>query len=410
LTELRARAVAGESFEKLAREYSQSETRLIGGRIGWIGRGRMPSAIDDIAFSLGKGEISEPVEVRGGAVLLMVSEVVEEKQLGFDDAEILIDERLRLEAAHRQVEAALEGYRLPDDAFVIPEETLETVVSASVADDPVLIVSGSRVTAGEFVELIEERVQRVPGLPFLTQNPQLLYRSLVDDLSLLDHLNQTGFIERPGVAEAVDEQLERAVRGELYRRRMEEAILEEVSSREEALTTFFANNRFLYQTQLRVKLQILSAAVGSEPDRIAARFSRIRSELADGSVSFGEASRRVGAETRDLGWLTSQQLDRIDPKVKVYVLDLHGPGFTVPFQLNRQMHIIRVEQWEDPEPLEFDEVADQVRLDYMARHQQEIYRDVVVRILTDVDFRFFDEAVLSALGDTTTGAGVGTDY
>ena len=60
--QLKARAVAGESFEALARQYSEdSGSAVQGGDIGFFSRGAMVPAFEEAAFSLAVGEVSDPV-------------------------------------------------------------------------------------------------------------------------------------------------------------------------------------------------------------------------------------------------------------------------------------------------------------------------------------------------------------
>ena len=65
--DLKERVRQGEPFRILARKYSHSETRLFEGRLGMIGRGRLPRPLEDVVFALPKGGVSDPVLVSGGA-------------------------------------------------------------------------------------------------------------------------------------------------------------------------------------------------------------------------------------------------------------------------------------------------------------------------------------------------------
>lgn len=69
------RARAGESFEKLAQEYSADPSnKNKGGDLGWFGRGRMVKAFEDAAFSLQPGQISEVIETEFGYHIIKVEE------------------------------------------------------------------------------------------------------------------------------------------------------------------------------------------------------------------------------------------------------------------------------------------------------------------------------------------------
>ncbi len=56
----------GESFAKLAEEYSMDGTRKRGGDLGYFGRGVMVKEFEDAAFRLEKGQVSGLVKTRFG--------------------------------------------------------------------------------------------------------------------------------------------------------------------------------------------------------------------------------------------------------------------------------------------------------------------------------------------------------
>ena len=64
----------GSPSPELARANSDSETRANDGQVGWVDRGAMAPQLDRVVFSLKEGEVSEPVAVPSGAVLLYARE------------------------------------------------------------------------------------------------------------------------------------------------------------------------------------------------------------------------------------------------------------------------------------------------------------------------------------------------
>jgi parvulin-like peptidyl-prolyl isomerase len=60
--QLLARIKAGESFEDIARSYSDCPTAANGGDLGFFTRGRMVKAFEDAAFGLRPGEVSGVIE------------------------------------------------------------------------------------------------------------------------------------------------------------------------------------------------------------------------------------------------------------------------------------------------------------------------------------------------------------
>jgi peptidyl-prolyl cis-trans isomerase SurA len=66
LAEIRSRALSGESFEELAKTYSEGPSARNGGNLGWAGRGMMAPAFEAVAMKLKPNEISEPFETDFG--------------------------------------------------------------------------------------------------------------------------------------------------------------------------------------------------------------------------------------------------------------------------------------------------------------------------------------------------------
>lgn len=65
-TEIRNKLEKGESFAKLAEQYSLDGTRKRGGDLGFFGRGMMVREFEDAAFALQVGQISPVIKTQFG--------------------------------------------------------------------------------------------------------------------------------------------------------------------------------------------------------------------------------------------------------------------------------------------------------------------------------------------------------
>lgn len=72
--DIRKRALAGEDFGRLADEYSQGPGAGQGGDLGYFKKGQMAKEIEDVAFSLKPGEVSQPFRAGVGVHLIKVEE------------------------------------------------------------------------------------------------------------------------------------------------------------------------------------------------------------------------------------------------------------------------------------------------------------------------------------------------
>lgn len=64
--EVLGKLAAGESFARLAEQYSIDGSRKHGGDLGWFGHGMMVKPFEDAAFALEKGQVSGLVKTQFG--------------------------------------------------------------------------------------------------------------------------------------------------------------------------------------------------------------------------------------------------------------------------------------------------------------------------------------------------------
>lgn len=101
-TELRANARSSKAFQALAKEHSEGPGAEQGGELGTFARGEMESRLEEVAFALKEGEVSEPIDTGTGVTLLFVEERVGGSHRPLDEVSPEIREALYNEALQQR--------------------------------------------------------------------------------------------------------------------------------------------------------------------------------------------------------------------------------------------------------------------------------------------------------------------
>lgn len=98
--DLRARIAGQESFEDLAREFSNDPVSAAqGGSLGWAGAGDYPEAFEEALFALEEGQVSAPVHTEFGYHLIRLDEIRAGSQKPFEEVRAELADELRLQKA-----------------------------------------------------------------------------------------------------------------------------------------------------------------------------------------------------------------------------------------------------------------------------------------------------------------------
>ena len=100
--ELRDAVRKGKSFKELAKEHSEGPGAEQGGELGTFARGEMEGRLEEVAFALKGGEVSDPIESGGGFALLYVEERIGGSHRPLDEVSPEIREALYNEALQQR--------------------------------------------------------------------------------------------------------------------------------------------------------------------------------------------------------------------------------------------------------------------------------------------------------------------
>jgi len=167
------RAKGGEDFAKLAVAYSNSQTALEGGALGWRKGGELPTFLTDVIAGLKPGEVGEPLRTPTGYHIIRLNEVRGASEKAVEDQVhvrhiLMKTTELADDATVRQKLTALrERIRKGEDFAGLAQTTSEDPGSAAEGGD--LGWAGPGTFAPEFEQAIAGLKDNEISEPFHTQ-------------------------------------------------------------------------------------------------------------------------------------------------------------------------------------------------------------------------------------------------
>jgi hypothetical protein len=221
--ELRARALAGEDFARLATEYSEDPgSAPAGGDLDFFGRGQMVEEFENAVFALDIGEVSDVVETAFGLHLVKLEE---RRTPDFDEARDMYRNQYRdqaqFEAEDNYIQQLTEPLNIKVQAGAqdIMRELANkphSNLSGRAASRALVSYKGGAYTAGEFLELIQRSspAQRAQIAAIPDEHLENILESLTKNEILITEAKRNGLeitkAERDSLQEMTRRQVEAA--------------------------------------------------------------------------------------------------------------------------------------------------------------------------------------------------------
>lgn len=395
LASLRKRVLAGERFSQLARAHSDSETRANDGKVGWIERGTMAPELDRVAFALKEGEVSQPVVVPSGAVLLYAERAVPAKTSEYKDVRIEIYRHLERKKLRDALDAWARDVPIPEGSVVLTRPQLQTALSSGGDDQPVLRI-GTTLSRAEF----KKSLPQGPKAGFDEAQVWEFYRQRVRQQLLLAEARRSGYSERAETRAQLDRLLQRPLERKAVEDRLEARLKGDLAPQDTVLRAYYDEHPQRFMSPLSLRLRLLAVDKVSALGRQMRELEEARRELVAGKLTLDEAARRLGGRVEEIGWREAMRLEGLEDKERRYVLDLESAGYTVPYQRERSLRMIQVVERKDPVRRPYEQVRDEVVAAYLKEKRSELLETAAERVLADARFRFFEDRVRTALAVT----------
>lgn len=108
LNKLKERIEKGDDFAKIASEMSADKASAkVGGDIGFIKKGELSPELENLVFTMRKGQVSSPVKMKDGFRIIKVTDI-KGNVVEFDKVKGLINQRLIAEKQRESFEAFME--------------------------------------------------------------------------------------------------------------------------------------------------------------------------------------------------------------------------------------------------------------------------------------------------------------
>ncbi len=387
---LRDRVLAGESFSRLAREHSDSESRHRDGSLDWMTRGQLPQGFEEVVFSLESGVPSEPVATRDGVQLFYVEQILPERQLSFDEARPTLVARLdaqRREAALEEIESQIDT---PEGSLVLDRAAFDQLLDAGDEDSVVLSLGGTVITLGDLRRDVRQALSQQAPHSRATASRETAWQVL-EGLRrrelLYHHCRATDRIPPQQLTDRLDRWHERALIDLARQRRL----LEVAQRNEEWLRRFHQSEIGSFSQPPRWHVRRLRIPLDDDAPRVMLRLEQ--AAAADGKIGLDALRAELGGEIEDFGLQDLAGLGRLGPKLPQLVAPVDAGHLSPPYRSESALEIAEVVERRESEPLPFDEVRDRVAAAYLAQYAREVYQELSDEILRDTRLEILPEAV-----------------
>lgn len=400
LKEIKARFEQGETFSSLAMAYSHSENALRGGAVGQVRQGgRLPERLDQIVFSLQPGQVSDPIRVAGGAILLHVSEINPGFEVGYDRATQAITRELEAERTDAFIASLAAKAEIGDDDVVLDESQLLAAIDND-HQAVILEIEPIALTAEDFLNNFGVQASQADQLDQqMVLDLQSAYRKLVNTSLAHRHVANSNEDAALRARSEADERLAHSLNPLLIDAWYEaevDTLLENEPSR---LQEYFDLHRDFYVTPIRYQLFEVSVPLGPNAlnhQSLLSQFGNSPSPVDAGKLQ--ALATEVGGELIEHGWLDFDQISAITPPKARQLLSQTKAGETLPpFQQDQALHLFWLADQDGAEPLDFLTAKDEVKENYLRRYGQALSQQLRDRKLSAIGFAFDADAAASVL-------------
>lgn len=362
LNGLRQRATDGESFQELAKAYSQSENAINGGALGILKRSELPDRIGDILFTMPRQEVSAPVKVRGGYAIFYVEDILSAVQPTRSDYRFPLSIWGRFEAQvqiMRELVSCNASLKLTSTNSRIDQ-------LASMKPDEILIELGPyRMSVLQFNTTLQQHWSTLSQLADPDEWAALYWDYQRWSFCLYDQVVKDWLQDHPVIRDTIQAKEKQRVGTIAYRLGANVFIEKKVTN--EALQAFFAEHQVFFQQPMNAVLKMVRVEVNPQRlELVSSPESLFTRPLADVATA-------LGGTVEDLQQVEYPQ--GIPVKGWQYISRQKGPGRLPLFHFDGWLYVVDVSAFSPPTPRSFNEARNLVKYSYILQNLDALERD-----------------------------------
>ena len=386
----------GEDFAQLAVSRStDSGSAQLGGDLGYFSRGKMVAEFENAAFSLGIGEISDPVQSSYGYHIIKVTDRKPAKAANLEDVRDAIEPTLKAERAKSAQEVIGELTQVADIEVFDERFAQLGKVSEKKNSKDVAMVNGEAISRKDYMKRLESSVgtnamSQIISTALLEQQAEKLGVTVSEDLvnsefekireelgssTLQSLLNQYGMKE---------EALKDSVRLNLL---AYEILTHDIVLDPAEVEKYFNDNKSYFDEPEKVQASHIMVATEEEA-------KEIKKLLEDGE-DFAQLAKERSLDTNsapyggDLGFFSRGMYGSTEFDDAAFSLEIGE--ISDPVKREDVYHIIKVTDKKAAKPAVFEEVkADVERVMKVA--QVETTDDLIMKLIENATIEVFDDA------------------
>ncbi|MCB1056370.1 MAG: peptidyl-prolyl cis-trans isomerase [Acidobacteria bacterium] len=373
---LRERTLRGESFLRLAGEYSDSESRLQDGLLGWMVPGRLPAPFGAVVAGLDEGVPSKPVETPRGFHLFYVEQILPAKLLSFEEAAPNLRRQRTTERREKAIDALLAEAPTPPGSLVLDRKEFAKIAQAGDPSAVVLRIGEQEVTLGDLRTRVRAVVDKEAAEGSVA-TVELAWRVL-EQVRRRETLAQRCQTEGWIPADTFEERMAAWRRASLTSGQRHRRLLELAEQDETQLRLFYESNVGSFSKPPTWTLRRLRVPLGQHP---LARMESLEAAASGGGTTLDDLKAKLGGEIDDLGALTQAEMKQVQPKLPKRIAPLGAGQLAAPYRTQAGFEVVEVVDRAPATPIPFDEARKRVTAAYVAQYTAELYDRLEAQIL-----------------------------